>query len=114
MNTASRMESSSLEDKIQTSGVTAEKLTGWGYTLTYRGKVTVKGKGDMDTYFLEEGPTDRSYKERAIEDNKKLLQKEVRSKNKAKEKAEKKALEVFEAATKADVNKPAATTTNYF
>lgn len=69
VNTASRMESSSLENKIQTTGATAEMLTKFGYKLKYRGKVAVKGKGEMKTYFLEAGPPDRTYKELAALDS---------------------------------------------
>lgn len=53
VNTASRMESSGEADKIHTSGYTANKLKRLGYKISYRGKVAVKGKGQMDTYWLE-------------------------------------------------------------
>lgn len=42
VNTASRMESSGLDNKIQISCVTAEKLKSKGYKITPRGFVTVK------------------------------------------------------------------------
>lgn len=32
-------------------------LSSYNYTLEYRGMVTVKGKGDMMTYFLISGPS---------------------------------------------------------
>lgn len=32
-------------------------LSAYNYTLEYRGVVTVKGKGDMMTYFLISGPS---------------------------------------------------------
>lgn len=44
VNTASRMQSSSESNKIQASGAAATKLKKLGYTLTYRGLVTVKVK----------------------------------------------------------------------
>lgn len=34
----------------------AEVLRGLGYTLALRGTIKVKGKGEMQTYFLTEGP----------------------------------------------------------
>ncbi|XP_049530693.1 soluble guanylate cyclase 89Db-like [Anopheles darlingi] len=52
VNTASRMESSSETDRIQVSGYAAQKLKKLGYVLSYRGKVAVKGKGDMETFWL--------------------------------------------------------------
>lgn len=32
-------------------------LSAYNYTLEYRGVVTVKGKGEMMTYFLTSGPS---------------------------------------------------------
>ena len=32
-------------------------LSSYNYTLEYRGMVTVKGKGEMMTYFLTGGPS---------------------------------------------------------
>lgn len=52
VNTASRMESSGEPNKIQISGITANKLKPFDYVVQYRGKVSVKGKGEMDTYWL--------------------------------------------------------------
>ncbi|EAT34765.1 AAEL013026-PA, partial [Aedes aegypti] len=57
VNTASRMESSSDTNKIQVSGYTANKLRKYGFQLTFRGKVSVKGKGEMETFWLEAGPS---------------------------------------------------------
>ncbi|XP_062536754.1 soluble guanylate cyclase 89Db-like isoform X3 [Armigeres subalbatus] len=57
VNTASRMESSSDTNKIQVSGFTANKLRKYGYALSFRGKVSVKGKGEMETFWLEAGPS---------------------------------------------------------
>ncbi|MDB9315066.1 adenylate/guanylate cyclase domain-containing protein [Spirulina sp. CS-785/01] len=51
VNTASRMESHSIPGKIQVSELTYHYLKD-NYQLEKRGKVTVKGKGDMETYFL--------------------------------------------------------------
>ncbi|XP_053698579.1 soluble guanylate cyclase 89Db-like [Sabethes cyaneus] len=56
VNTASRMESSGDINRIQVSGSTAAKLKKKGYELTFRGKVAVKGKGEMETFWLESGP----------------------------------------------------------
>ncbi|XP_070493703.1 soluble guanylate cyclase 89Da-like isoform X2 [Chironomus tepperi] len=56
VNTASRMESSSESNRIQVSGYTAKRLKKLGYKLTFRGLVSVKGKGEMETFWLEEGP----------------------------------------------------------
>uniref|UniRef100_A0A336KLM2 guanylate cyclase n=1 Tax=Culicoides sonorensis TaxID=179676 RepID=A0A336KLM2_CULSO len=63
VNTASRMESSSLPNKIQTTGSTATILMKSIYEVAYRGKVAVKGKGEMDTYWLISGNDDRTYKD---------------------------------------------------
>lgn len=56
VNTASRMESSGEPNKIQVSGSTARKLKKLNYVVKFRGMVTVKGKGEMDTYWLIERP----------------------------------------------------------
>ncbi|XP_051788405.1 atrial natriuretic peptide receptor 2-like [Erpetoichthys calabaricus] len=54
VNTASRMETLSEALKIQCSCNTAELLTKLGgYTLSCRGAVNVKGKGEMITWWLE-------------------------------------------------------------
>lgn len=65
VNTSSRMESTAEPNKIQTTGPTQERLKKSGYKLTYRGKVPVKGKGEMDTYWLDSGPPNRDYKDYA-------------------------------------------------
>ncbi|XP_029713132.1 soluble guanylate cyclase 89Db isoform X1 [Aedes albopictus] len=57
VNTASRMESSSDTNKIQVSGYTANKLRKYGFKLTFRGQVSVKGKGEMETFWLDAGPS---------------------------------------------------------
>ena len=51
VNTASRMESHSLPGRIQLSGATRVAL-GNGFKLERRGMIEVKGKGMMETYFL--------------------------------------------------------------
>ncbi|KAK1890306.1 Atrial natriuretic peptide receptor 2 [Dissostichus eleginoides] len=54
VNTASRMESTSLALKIQCSSAAFYLLEEiGGYLLTCRGTLSVKGKGDMVTYWLE-------------------------------------------------------------
>jgi Adenylate and Guanylate cyclase catalytic domain len=56
MNTAARMESTSSLSRIQISSATAEELTKWkrGKWIKPRdGTVSVKGKGNMQTYWLE-------------------------------------------------------------
>ncbi|EDV22184.1 uncharacterized protein TRIADDRAFT_29301 [Trichoplax adhaerens] len=53
INTASRMESSSLASKIHCSQVTFRNLARSGsYTLQYRGQTNIKGLGIMKTYWL--------------------------------------------------------------
>lgn len=51
VNVASRMESSGEPGSIQVTASTYELLKA-KYILQHRGKVTVKGKGEMDTYWL--------------------------------------------------------------
>ncbi|XP_067846961.1 atrial natriuretic peptide receptor 2-like [Heptranchias perlo] len=54
VNTASRMESTSEALKIQCSSSSSKLLKEiGGYTLTCRGPLNVKGKGEMTTYWLE-------------------------------------------------------------
>jgi class 3 adenylate cyclase len=55
MNTASRMESTGIRDRVQVSAKTAELLiaAGKSHWVTPRGEtVTVKGKGQMETFWL--------------------------------------------------------------
>jgi guanylate cyclase len=54
VNTASRMQSSGESNKIHISGYTAGKLKAFGYNTQYRGTVSVKGKGEMETFWLNE------------------------------------------------------------
>ena len=58
VNTASRMESTGEAGRVQVSGSTAEALRAAGapHALRYRGKTQAKGKGELDTYWLERGP----------------------------------------------------------
>ena len=51
VNIASRMESSSEANRINISGVTYD-LVKHLYEFDYRGKINVKGKGDIDMYFV--------------------------------------------------------------
>ncbi|XP_072156105.1 adenylate cyclase type 5 isoform X2 [Bemisia tabaci] len=56
VNIASRMDSTGVIDKIQVTQEVYQILKERGYKLTYRGHIEVKGKGDMETYFLDAGP----------------------------------------------------------
>jgi class 3 adenylate cyclase len=55
VNTASRMESHSLPGRIQISAATRSALGG-GFKFEPRGALEIKGKGLMETYFLDAGP----------------------------------------------------------
>ncbi|CAH8463196.1 unnamed protein product [Schistosoma turkestanicum] len=52
VNTASRMMSSGVPDRIHVSQTFAVSLSEFPYTLEYRGEINVKGKGKMKTYFV--------------------------------------------------------------
>uniref|UniRef100_A0A336K3U3 guanylate cyclase n=1 Tax=Culicoides sonorensis TaxID=179676 RepID=A0A336K3U3_CULSO len=65
VNTASRMESTAEINKVQTTEFTQKRLVKSGYKLSYRGKVPVKGKGELNTYYVDSGPPARDYKEKA-------------------------------------------------
>jgi class 3 adenylate cyclase len=54
VNTASRMESQGVPGKIQIAKSTYELIKN-DYACTYRGVINVKGKGPMETWFLD-GP----------------------------------------------------------
>uniref|UniRef100_A0A673NAE1 adenylate cyclase n=1 Tax=Sinocyclocheilus rhinocerous TaxID=307959 RepID=A0A673NAE1_9TELE len=56
VNVASRMDSTGVPDHIQVTTDLHQVLAGKGYKLECRGVVKVKGKGEMTTYFLNEGP----------------------------------------------------------
>jgi ligand-binding sensor domain-containing protein/class 3 adenylate cyclase len=51
VNTASRMESAGEINKVNISGATYEKVKDY-FECTYRGKIAVKSKGDIDMYFV--------------------------------------------------------------
>ena len=51
VNTASRMESEGIAGKIQVSAATYELIRN-AYVFEPRGTITVKGKGEMETYIL--------------------------------------------------------------
>nr|XP_045612340.1 adenylyl cyclase 78C-like isoform X1 [Procambarus clarkii] len=52
VNEASRMDTTGASDTIQIPKETAQILNFRGFRLQYRGKISVKGKGEMDTYFV--------------------------------------------------------------
>eukprot|EP00062_Callorhinchus_milii_P022913 gi/632981216/ref/XP_007907468.1/ PREDICTED: adenylate cyclase type 5 [Callorhinchus milii] len=56
VNVASRMDSTGVPDRIQVTTDMYQVLVAENYQLEYRGVVKVKGKGEMATYFLNEGP----------------------------------------------------------
>ncbi|XP_033486347.2 guanylate cyclase soluble subunit beta-2-like [Epinephelus lanceolatus] len=53
VNTASRMESHGLPDKIHLSPTVYQALKNKSFVIQKRGEIEVKGKGRMTTYFLE-------------------------------------------------------------
>ncbi len=52
VNTASRMESNGVPNKIQITARVAERLER-KFIVTERGPIEIKGKGTVTTYFLE-------------------------------------------------------------
>ncbi|KAK2525876.1 Adcy5 [Columba guinea] len=56
VNVASRMDSTGVPDRIQVTTDMYQVLAANNYKLEYRGIIKVKGKGEMTTYFLNEGP----------------------------------------------------------
>uniref|UniRef100_A0A2K5DMW3 guanylate cyclase n=1 Tax=Aotus nancymaae TaxID=37293 RepID=A0A2K5DMW3_AOTNA len=52
VNTASRMESHGLPNKVHLSPTTYRALKNQGFQIIERGEIAVKGKGKMTTYFL--------------------------------------------------------------
>ncbi|XP_037655867.1 guanylate cyclase soluble subunit beta-2-like [Choloepus didactylus] len=52
VNTASRMESHGLPNKVHLSPTTCRALENQGFEIIERGEIEVKGKGKMTTYFL--------------------------------------------------------------
>ncbi|XP_036968119.1 adenylate cyclase type 4-like isoform X1 [Acanthopagrus latus] len=57
VNVASRMDSTGVLDKIQVTEETARMVESVGHSVTLRGVVNVKGKGELTTYFVN---TDQS------------------------------------------------------
>lgn len=55
MNTASRLESSGVPDRIQITEATCQ-LVALDFDCEPRGTVDVKGKGPMDVWFLADPP----------------------------------------------------------
>ncbi|CAL1606520.1 unnamed protein product [Knipowitschia caucasica] len=56
VNVASRMDSTGVPDRIQVTTDLYQVLSSKGYVHECRGVVKVKGKGEMTTYFLNDGP----------------------------------------------------------
>ncbi|KAM4700180.1 adenylate cyclase type 6 isoform 2-T2 [Discoglossus pictus] len=56
VNVASRMDSTGVPDRIQVTTDLYQVLAAKGYQMECRGVVKVKGKGEMTTYFLNDGP----------------------------------------------------------
>ncbi|XP_051913045.1 adenylate cyclase type 6-like isoform X2 [Hippocampus zosterae] len=56
VNVASRMDSTGVPDCIQVTTDLYQVLASKGYVMECRGVVKVKGKGEMTTYFLNDGP----------------------------------------------------------
>ncbi|XP_026183160.1 adenylate cyclase type 2 [Mastacembelus armatus] len=52
VNVASRMDSTGVLEKIQVTEETAQVVQSVGYSVTLRGVVNVKGKGELTTYFI--------------------------------------------------------------
>ncbi|KAJ8007647.1 hypothetical protein DPEC_G00096340 [Dallia pectoralis] len=52
VNVASRMDSTGVLDKIQVTEETALVVETLGFSVTKRGVITVKGKGELTTYFI--------------------------------------------------------------
>jgi class 3 adenylate cyclase len=64
MNTASRMESTGLRDKIQVSQDTADLLVAAGKSKWIEAreeKVVAKGKGEMQTYWVAVGSSKKAF-----------------------------------------------------
>ena len=56
MNTASRMESTGEQNRVQISGETKQCLQHYGaasFMIVTRGEIEVKGKGLMETYWVK-------------------------------------------------------------
>ncbi|CAH1183148.1 unnamed protein product [Phaedon cochleariae] len=57
VNVASRMDSTGMSDKIQITKEVNQILQAKGYPTKCRGAIEVKGKGSMETFFLEGAPS---------------------------------------------------------
>ncbi|XP_066507814.1 adenylate cyclase type 4-like [Hoplias malabaricus] len=55
VNVASRMDSTGVLNKIQVTEETAQVAESMGFSLTKRGVISVKGKGELTTYFVNTG-----------------------------------------------------------
>jgi class 3 adenylate cyclase len=68
MNTAARMESNSAKGRIHCSAVSAKLLREQAteFPIRRRGKITVKGKGTMTTYWVGGQPLDDSSSRRSV------------------------------------------------
>ncbi|MEM7179270.1 MAG: adenylate/guanylate cyclase domain-containing protein [Spirochaetota bacterium] len=71
VNTASRMESSGIANRINISGSTYEHVQDF-FVCEYRGKVEAKGKGKVDMYFLQAIKAEYSVRGEGILPNDKL------------------------------------------
>ncbi|EDV29767.1 uncharacterized protein TRIADDRAFT_52497 [Trichoplax adhaerens] len=75
VNVASRMDTTGLIGHIQVGEETAAILQSYGFTLICRGKIPVKGKGELTTYFVQELPPypdgTRRYTNSSVLDNNK-------------------------------------------
>lgn len=60
VNEASRMDSTGQLDQIQVPKSAAEILDEEGYRVEYRGRIPVKGKGEMETYYVIEKKDDNN------------------------------------------------------
>ncbi|XP_067303732.1 adenylate cyclase type 4-like isoform X2 [Pseudorasbora parva] len=60
VNVASRMDSTGVLDKIQVTEETAHVAQMLGYSVTLRGVINVKGKGQLTTYFIDTEQTLKS------------------------------------------------------
>ncbi|KAI5617696.1 adenylate cyclase type 2 isoform X3 [Silurus asotus] len=56
VNVASRMDSTGVLNKIQVTEETAQVVESIGFTVTKRGIINVKGKGELTTYFINTDP----------------------------------------------------------
>lgn len=78
VNTASRMESSGEVNRVNISGFTYELIKDF-FECEYRGKIDVKGKGEIDMYFVNMIQKELSVDERGLKPNK-LFYKKMKEK----------------------------------